>query len=335
MEVQVWLCMCLLIHYTLHASSFHQKLLFSSSTSIMEFDVTRRNVTLLVKDLNSSVQALDYDYENGYVYFPRFLLNDIMRFQYPSKNITLQRVIYTQPYPVGIAIDSPNGHIYWIVDGVNKLSRCNLDGTSVTALTTLRSPWVIRLDVTNRLIYFTEWLVAISKIKFDLTENQMIVNLSIPSTCMDLDLDEGRLYWINYDSDIKSAKFDGSDVQTISSKNLRKGYYGISVLDNNIYYINETELLMIHKRQGSSPIVLYNDTKVIDGLFLFKKSGLLINFCVNRNLLVVHTVNVVYFKLSLWFSQRHQSVGHQESVHAWFSTMTTVSEIFQEDKWWQ
>lgn len=83
------------------------------------------------------------------------ILYNLHRFSYPSKNRTIQIVVQTENLPVGIAVDSANHHIYWVIQFGNKLSRCNLDGTNVTVLPTLSEPWVIRLDVSKR--YYVWW----------------------------------------------------------------------------------------------------------------------------------------------------------------------------------
>lgn len=46
----------------------------------MEFDVATRIVTVLVKTGNTIVLDMDYDYENRYVYFPRYTIYDIVRY---------------------------------------------------------------------------------------------------------------------------------------------------------------------------------------------------------------------------------------------------------------
>lgn len=46
----------------------------------MELDVHTLNVTVLVETVGSLVYALDYDYKNRYVYFPRYSKQDIVRY---------------------------------------------------------------------------------------------------------------------------------------------------------------------------------------------------------------------------------------------------------------
>ncbi|CAC5385334.1 unnamed protein product [Mytilus coruscus] len=258
----------------------------------MEYDVNTRNVAVLVEHGTNAVFALDYDYKNRYVYFPRYNIHDIVRFSYPSKNRTLQIVVQTENLPVGIAVDSANDHIYWVIQFGNKLSRCYLDGTNVTVLPTLSEPWVIRLDASKRWMYIVEENIGISKSRLQLAENQTIVNfISTPVRCMDIDTDENRLYWINYNGDMKSAKDDGSDVKTILSTNVRRNYYAIGVFGSYIYYTISNQLLMVTKTPGFTSTVLYNGTSLITSIFVFNQSGrytklyeLLINFDDDINL---------------------------------------------------
>ncbi|XP_063400360.1 very low-density lipoprotein receptor-like [Mytilus trossulus] len=151
MGVRIWFCMFLLAHCVPMTSctSFTGTILYSTNTAIMEFDIDTHNVTVLVEQ-SDTVFAMDYDYKNRFIYFPRYNTHDIVRFAYPSKNRTLQRVIQSLSYPSGIAVDSTNDHIYWTADFAHILSRCNMDGSNVIVLSTLSYPFVIRLDLTNR-----------------------------------------------------------------------------------------------------------------------------------------------------------------------------------------
>ncbi|CAC5424407.1 unnamed protein product [Mytilus coruscus] len=209
---------------------------------------------------------------------------DSCRFAYPSNNRTLQTVVQLLSSPSGIAVDSINDHLYWVDPGQNKLSRCNLDGSNVTVLLTLSNPWVIRLDITYRLMYIVELDVRILKSRFSLSEQQMIVDIRSPLVeCMNIDI-ENRLYWINGDGDMKSSKDDGSDVKTILSTSLKTNYYAISISGSDIYYSIAKQLFMINKTSGSTPTVLYNDTNWIYSILVFKSSGMLITITYTVNL---------------------------------------------------
>lgn len=53
--------------------------MFASPQSIIEVDMDTHKLTVLVSHGGSVVYSLDYDYKNGYVYFPRFTFKDIVR----------------------------------------------------------------------------------------------------------------------------------------------------------------------------------------------------------------------------------------------------------------
>ncbi|CAG2245201.1 LRP1B [Mytilus edulis] len=199
-------------------------------------------------------------------------------FAYPSNNTTLQTVVQSLSGPTGIAVDSAYDHLYWIDYYRDQLSRCNLDGSNVTVLSTFINPLVIRLDVTKRWMYIVERNIGIMTSRFDLSDRRTITNFtSTPVYGMDIDTEENSLYWINYDGEMKSCKDDGSDVKTILSTHVRRPYYAIHVVGSYIYYANGNQLLMLSKTSGSTPTVLYNDTSYIYSIFVFNQSGMLIN----------------------------------------------------------
>lgn len=55
-------------------------LLYTRYSSIMEFDVYTRRVTVLVDVESSFVYGIDYDYKNRFIYFPRFNTHQIVRY---------------------------------------------------------------------------------------------------------------------------------------------------------------------------------------------------------------------------------------------------------------
>ncbi|CAC5383058.1 unnamed protein product [Mytilus coruscus] len=255
-------------------SAVRGKLLLASSHSIIEFDVDTANVTVLVGHGGSIVYSVDYDYENRYVYFPRYTFGDIVRFPYPSQNIQLQHVVNTSSFPAGVAVDSANDHVYWVVSDGNTLSRCKSDGTNVVVFTSFSDTFMIRLDFTNRWMYIGYFNTGISKSRFDLTDIRMIANFSTQTLCMDIDLIEQRMYWMNIDSDIKSVNVDGSDVKTIFSMHSFTINYAIGVLFGNIYYASRNQLVMMNKSQGSTPTVIYTDTSFIYSIYVFNSTGM-------------------------------------------------------------
>ncbi|XP_071122406.1 very low-density lipoprotein receptor-like [Mytilus edulis] len=277
MEVQILLCLCVLLHCQKLTSSFTGNILFSTNTAIIEFDIDTRNLAVLVEQ-SDVVYAMDYDYKNRFIYFPRYSTHDIVRFAYPSKNRTLQTVIKSSPYyPTGIAVDPTNGHIYWTDNSGQRLSRCYLDGSNVTVLSSLSLPFVIRLDLTNRWMYIVESTIGISRSRFDLFEKEPIVNFTLGRSvyCMDIDPEEQRLYWLNNAGEMKSSKDDGSDVSTILSTNVPTDYVAIGVFGSYIYFANSyNQLVMINKEPGSTPSVLHNHTNIINSVFVLNAVGM-------------------------------------------------------------
>lgn len=89
-----------------------------------------------------------------------------------------------------------------------------------------------------------------------------------------LDTEENRLYWINYEGDIKSAKDDGSDIKTIFSTLDQRIFRAIRVIGTNIYYAHNNQLLMISKTPGSTPTVLYFDSGDIHSMFVLNEAGM-------------------------------------------------------------
>lgn len=53
--------------------------MYSTTFAIKEFNIDTRNVTVLVK-LENDVYAMDYDYNNRFLYFPRLNMHDIVRY---------------------------------------------------------------------------------------------------------------------------------------------------------------------------------------------------------------------------------------------------------------
>ncbi|CAG2237266.1 unnamed protein product [Mytilus edulis] len=125
-------------------------------------------------------------------------------------------------------------------------------------------------------IYIVEQIKGILKSRFDFSELQTIVNFTSSFVeCMDIDTEDERLYWINIDGDMKSSNYDGSDVKIILSTRVKTKYYAIDVFGSYIYYADvNNQLLMVKKTQGSTPIVLYNDTSVIGSIFVFNSAGI-------------------------------------------------------------
>ena len=77
------------------------------------------------------------------------------RFPYPAQNAVIEKFVNTGSGPAGIAIDSENGHVYWTEYQSNRLMRCSVARSNEVHITTLTSPFSVRIDVLNRYISYT------------------------------------------------------------------------------------------------------------------------------------------------------------------------------------
>ncbi|CAC5397307.1 LRP4 [Mytilus coruscus] len=226
---------------------------------IVRCDLDGSNVTIIA-------HSLDY---------PFVLRLDVKnRFRYPAKCIKLQIVVSTRDRPAGIAIDSVQGHVYWTESIYEKgrIVRCNFDGSNVIAIfESLEFPFVIRLDIKNRWMYFVERFSRISRSSLNVTQQQVLVNVNPDVTCMDLDIKNERLYWIlDNTGDLKSALVDGTSVKTIINTNCKSPVcknIAIDVVGTNIYFSNHKQLSMSNTSTGLGFTVLYNDTNRIDSIY--------------------------------------------------------------------
>ncbi|VDI71390.1 Hypothetical predicted protein [Mytilus galloprovincialis] len=106
------------------------------------------------------------------------------RFLYPSHSRILEHVVNTSANPIGVAVDPPNDHVFWVPyynngDHGNKVFRCNSDGTNVVVFTSLNDDtFMIRLDLINRWMYLGSYIRGVSKSRFDLTDISVIVHYS-------------------------------------------------------------------------------------------------------------------------------------------------------------
>lgn len=67
--------------------------------------------------------------------------------------------------PIGVTVDSINGHVYWTEYTAKKIYRCNLNGTGkLLILTDVDALYAITLDHRNTLVYiFYFYLYATEK----------------------------------------------------------------------------------------------------------------------------------------------------------------------------
>jgi len=132
-------------------------------------------------------------------------------------------------HPVGIALDTEHGKVYWKdlegnLNGTGKIQRANLDGSNVeTLLTGIDEASGLAVDAVGGKIYWPELRTKkIQRANLDGTGIQdLVVGLSTPTT-ISIDLFEGRMYWTDSSwtgqtNRIQRANLDGSNVQIVVS----------------------------------------------------------------------------------------------------------------------
>ncbi|XP_063412188.1 protein cueball-like [Mytilus trossulus] len=254
---------------------FEEKLLFSTSSGkIKELNIIKGEVKVL-GNAESEVFVLAYDNEDKYVYVPRQTQEQIIRFPYPSNQTTEFEIVVSEIIPGGIAFDSEHRYLYWTEPMERKIMRSNTNGSNITRIfNDTVEPAALTIDKENRWMYFGQGIPngTIHKLSLD-DEGHHIIN-DLASWVFGIYADDTRLYWMdNFMGDLKSALFDGTDIQTIVSTNTFKLNGEVDVKDDFIFYTSSTQILKINKNGGEVPIALHTDTERVHGLLLFKQEG--------------------------------------------------------------
>ncbi|QDU37654.1 Virginiamycin B lyase [Maioricimonas rarisocia] len=128
---------------------------YSSDFDIFRADEDGQNGTAIVTDV--AARHLAYNPADDKLYWVSEFYTKIQRSNLDGTDVeTLLDTGLSQP--VGLAIDSVNGHIYFSDLGSDRISRINLDGTGRVDLITsgLSVPRGIALDVANGHFYWTD-----------------------------------------------------------------------------------------------------------------------------------------------------------------------------------
>jgi hypothetical protein len=152
-------------------------------------------------------------------------------FEYPMPDKSVE---FTSP--VGIAVDSAEGKMYWATAGYKvyrsegtisipgKIQRSNLDGSKVEDVVISQSksesPFGIALDLTERKMYWTDdSLKMIRRANLNGTGVEDLVTSVNGPKGIALDVHDGKMYWLDEtspcDTKIQRANFNGTGVEDL------------------------------------------------------------------------------------------------------------------------
>jgi len=138
---------------------------------------------------------------------------------------------------IGIEIDDASGHLYWTEssDGVDRVRRSNLDGSSSTTLVqkNLFGFNDVAVDSTNGKIYWSEGN-SISRANLDGTGLDVVVGTSPRGLA--LDVPNNDLYWAREPDQVRRSNLDGTGAAPFLSG--LSGVFGVAIdpLRGKIYW---------------------------------------------------------------------------------------------------
>ncbi|CAG2222929.1 LRP2 [Mytilus edulis] len=122
-----------------------------------------------------------------------------------------------------------------------------------------------------RWIYYSEGR-GLHRVTFDGLENQVVVNLTARPIGIEIDFVDQRVYWMELETgDLKSALYNGSDVKTVVSTNVKHNNREIGIGDDYVFFTSYNKILKIHKSLGQLPAVVYTGPIQIYGLIFYKE----------------------------------------------------------------
>ncbi|XP_076087722.1 uncharacterized protein LOC143058145 [Mytilus galloprovincialis] len=194
---------------------------------------------------------------------------------YPSEKPYTSELVTSASEPIGVIVDSINGHVYWTEYTAKKIYRCNLNGTGrLLILTDNDALYAITLDHRNRWLYYSTTYTTntrrIRRSRLDGTDIRNVIDEE--ASVLSIDFNDERLYWMNFATgDLKSAHLNGTDASKVFSTNTTTKNLGIYVLDSDIYCVNVNQIFKVSLPPVISASVIYAGTNRIFGLFVYKE----------------------------------------------------------------
>ena len=159
--------------------------------------------------------SVDQDTALSHIYW--IADNKIRRANLDGSNIETLFTIEEGPY--SFALEMYGGKIYWS-DGkrgsdVSRIRRANLDGSNIETLVFSRGgPRDLTLDMYGGKIYWTD-RNNIRRANLDGSNIETLFTGRLDDDLV-LDVDKGKIYWINYD--IRRTNLDGSNIETLVTR---------------------------------------------------------------------------------------------------------------------
>ncbi|XP_052103387.1 low-density lipoprotein receptor-related protein 5-like [Mytilus californianus] len=221
---------------------------------------------------------MDYDYKNGYIYFPRYSKNDILRFRYPS-NYTYQTENVTMANnPIGIAIDPLYNHVYWIERYTGKLYQCNMDGSNQLLILQDDPMFALTLDIANRWVYYSiidTTNNVIRRARLNGTEIKTFTDVHTQTVSgLSIDSNEGHIYWMEYiTGDLMSSNIKGPAVSQVFMTSTTNTNRGIHAYNSIIYCSNSNQVQKVTVSSVVTANVIYTDKEQIYGVFIYNENS--------------------------------------------------------------
>ena len=142
---------------------------------------------------------------------------------------------------MNIAVDASNGKVYWTEktgESRGTINSANLDGTSVTELTSILSvPMGISVDATGSKLYWTNTRGRIQSANLDGSGIQNVLqNLSAPT---DIVVSNGFIYWTEGSNSIRRVNISGQKIAQDIAANLGS-VGGLAVGGGKVYWTEMT-----------------------------------------------------------------------------------------------